>query len=293
MRKVGSLVLFLTWLLGSFFLREVKADIGPKPSVRITFQGMGKEPCYGTLLANEKSTGPFTAWNGVGEYPEGKNRKVEKEIWEKFLEYQDGDGFYFLQNDFICHETGKLEWTYYPPSTFKILLYYPEKDRFYVSKVYERYAFDSYFTVDMKEVFESKEAFPAKKAYFYEGELESLFLRIFLTIGIEILIALFFGFRGKKLILFIAGVNVVTQIFLNVSLNLLYNSFFRIGLLFLFSALEVMVFMIEARFYEKYFKKFSAVEISRNKIMLYALFANAISFGVGLAIARTMPGMID
>lgn len=293
MKKVGSFVFFLVWLFCFRFVIEVRADIGPKPSIHIKFEGMGEEECYGTLLAEKKSTGPYTAWDGKLPYPEGKNRKVGEDVWKKFLEYKDKDGFYFLQKDFICHETGKLEWAYYPPATFKVLLYYPEKDRFYVSNIYKRYAFDSYFTVDMKDVFEEREPFSMEKTYFYEGELTSLFLRIILTIGIEILIALFFGFREKRLLLFIAGVNFVTQVFLNVSLNLFYNSFFRIGLVFLFTVMEVMVFIIEAKLYGKYFKRFSEKRISRNKIMLYALLANAISFGVGITIAKNMPGIID
>ena len=39
--------------------------------------------------------------------------------------------------------------TYYPPPKFKILLYYPETETFVSSGIYERYAFDTYYTVDM------------------------------------------------------------------------------------------------------------------------------------------------
>ena len=35
----------------------VRADMGPKPSVRIRFENMGDELCYGTLLSKTKSTG--------------------------------------------------------------------------------------------------------------------------------------------------------------------------------------------------------------------------------------------
>ena len=70
----------------------------------------------------------------------------EEEIWQAFVDYQDPDGFYFLQEIWDCSEAGLLDWTYYPPGTFKILLYFPDSGQFWTSPVYERYAFDSYFT---------------------------------------------------------------------------------------------------------------------------------------------------
>ena len=42
----------------SAFPMTVNADMGPKASVRIQFEHMGDELCYGTLLSKEKSTGP-------------------------------------------------------------------------------------------------------------------------------------------------------------------------------------------------------------------------------------------
>ena len=46
----------------SAFPMTVNADMGPKASVRIQFEHMGDELCYGTLLSKEKSTGPASAW---------------------------------------------------------------------------------------------------------------------------------------------------------------------------------------------------------------------------------------
>ena len=53
------------------FPMTVNADMGPKASVRIQFEHMEDELCYGTLLSKEKSTGPASAWDGKnGECPE-------------------------------------------------------------------------------------------------------------------------------------------------------------------------------------------------------------------------------
>ena len=51
----------------SAFPMTVNADMGPKASVRIQFEHMGDELCYGTLLSKEKSTGPASAWDGRTE----------------------------------------------------------------------------------------------------------------------------------------------------------------------------------------------------------------------------------
>ena len=51
-------------LLCTALLTIAHADTGPKPSVRITFTGLGDRLCYGTLLSETKSTGPASIWNG-------------------------------------------------------------------------------------------------------------------------------------------------------------------------------------------------------------------------------------
>ena len=73
-----------------------RADMGPKPSVRIEFTGIEGETYYGTLLSKHKSTGPASAWNGSPEYAHYKPGDEGYEIWHKFVEYQDTDGYYFL-----------------------------------------------------------------------------------------------------------------------------------------------------------------------------------------------------
>ena len=66
LRKIVS-ILFSLILIISLPV-TAKADIGPKPSVRITFTGIEGETYYGTLLSERRSTGPATAWNGYEDY---------------------------------------------------------------------------------------------------------------------------------------------------------------------------------------------------------------------------------
>ena len=131
----------------SAFPMTANADMGPKASVRIQFEHMGDELCYGTLLSKEKSTGPASAWDGRTE--SAQKEYMDPGIWEIFVNYKDPDGYYFLQRSWKVSESKELAWTYYPPGDFKILLYYPETETFVSSGIYARYAFDTYYTVDM------------------------------------------------------------------------------------------------------------------------------------------------
>ena len=286
LRKVFSLLICMILIIS--LPVTAKADIGPKPSVRITFTGIEGESYYGTLLSERRSTGPSTAWDGYEDYP-GWKPENEKVIWEKFLGYEDSDGYYFLQEWWDCSESNQLSWTYYPPNPFKILLYYPETDTFYVSDIYERYAFDSYFTVDLSDYDSSP--ISAEKSYDFTWELISLAARIVLTIVLELAIALLFGYREKRALVFLAIVNVITQVTLNVALNIINYVSGSMGFTFAFICMEIVVFAIEAIAYKSLLKRFSTVEQEKRRGVSYALVANTASFAIGLWLAHLIPGI--
>lgn len=262
------------------------ADTGPKPSVRINFENMGEEVCYGTLLSKTDSTGPSSAWDGNPEHI--YNYDLDMDIWQAFVDYEDADGYYFLQEGWLCSESKELNWTYYPPSSFKILLYYPELDTYTVSGIYERYAFDSYFRVTMDGL-EIKSV--DDKAYDFTWELISLACRVVVTIALELAIALLFVLRQKKLIMTILGVNVVTQIGLNVALNIINYNRGAYMFVFCYVLLEILVFIVEAVAYTVWFRKGSEPQISKKRTVSYALIANIVSFIGGMAIAQLVPGI--
>lgn len=282
------------------------ADMGPKPSVRITFENLGDELCYGTLLSSRESTGPSSAWDGNEEdarHNENPNYSYQTfgyDIWKAFVDYAENDDFYFLQEAWQINETKELAWTYYPPNEFKILLYFPETGEFSVSGVYERYAFDSYFTVNMdgvklsvdyNEELSSDERMNAFKSYNYTVEIVSLVARIIITILIEMAIALLFGFRKKKQLLLLVGVNAATQIILNVLLNVINYNSGELAFVVFYILFEIVVFVIEAILYCTIMKKISETPKKNWFYVLYALIANAVSFGAGFIVAQMLPGI--
>ena len=286
LRKMISLLICMILIIS--LPVTAKADIGPKPSVRITFTGIEGETYYGTLLSERRSTGPATAWNGYEDYRDWKPEN-EKPIWEKFISYEDTDGYYFLQEWWDCSETNQLNWTYYPPNPFKILLYFPETDSFYVSDIYERYAFDSYFTVDLSAY--ATTPITARQSYDYTWELISLGTRIVLTIVLELAIALVFGYREKKALSFLAIINVITQVTLNVALNIINYKSGSMGFTFAFICMEILVFAIEAISYKALLHRFSEKEKVEHRGVTYALVANTASFAIGLWLAHLIPGI--
>ena len=265
------------------------ADMGPKPSVRIEFTGIEGETYYGTLLSLRDSTGPASAWDGNPKYAYRQPEDDDYDIWMKFVEYQDADGYYFLQWFWDCSENNQLNWTYYPPTPFKILLYFPETDTFYVSSVYERYAFDSYFTVDLSTY--DTDPIMAHQSYDYTWEIISLIARIILTIALELGIALLFGYREKKVLGFLAIVNILTQVMLNVALNIINYNSGALTFTFSYVLFEILVFAIEAIGYTALLKKYSSKEQKKGRAVGYAFIANAASFAFGLWLAHFIPGI--
>ena len=305
--KVFSIILCLVAVIMIIPL-NADADMGPKPSVQITFENLSDELCYGTLLSAKESTGPSSAWNGKDEdaqHNENPNGYYSYltfgyDIWKAFVDYEDKDGFYFLQEAWQINETKKLAWTYYPPDEFKILLYFPETGKFSISGVYERYAFDSYFTVNMdsmglnvnyNEEQSTDERIEAYHSYNYRAEIFSLIIRILITIAIEMGIALMFGFSKKKQLLLLIGVNTATQILLNVFLNIVNYKSGETAFIVFYVLTEIAVFIIESVIYCKIMKKYSEKQKANWFYVLYSLTANSVSFGAGLIIAQSLPGI--
>ncbi len=296
-------ILALTFLISVLIPTTVSADMGPKPSVRITFKGLGNEICYGTLLSKTESTGPACVWDGTEEnalYNKGDSYTEsfpEYEIWKAFVDYPDSDGYHFLQTVWRIDQTKELSWSYYPPADFKILLYFSESNTYAVSDICSRYAFDSYFTVNMEDSLKQNEDpngniyIKAYSSYRYREEIISLTVRIVSTILIETGIALLFGYRTKKQILFIMGINAVTQIFLNAYLNIVNYESGPFAFIMMYFILELIVFLFETVIDSLFLNKLSEQKHKKWLPAVYAIAANTASFAAGFALAVIIPGI--
>lgn len=276
-----------------------KADTGPKPSVVVNFKNMGEELCYATLLSVGKSTGPHSAWDGI----EGHENyaESEKEIWQAFVDYVDEDGYYFLQIFWKVSDKKSFTWGYYPPKTFKVLLYYPNTNEFAVSTVCEKYAFDSYYTIDMQgadigsikydEENSTDERLIAYRSYNYFKEGITLFIRACITIVIELLVAYLFAIRSKKEIIILLIVNVITQIALNGILFFVSYLNGPISFLLAYAMLEIVIFIAEGLVYWKFINKYADKKREWWYYLLYSFVANVLSVVIGLLVASEIPSL--
>ncbi len=274
---------------------SASADIGPKPSVVIDFKGLENQKYYVTLLSKVSSTGPYSAYNG--KYEKHFDSEKDREIWEKFVAYKDADGYYFLQYFADCSGSNRFRWGYYPPSSFKILIYFPESDSFVVSAdTYDRYAFDSYYTVDatkldIKSVTTFNKAMGVKRTYDYTWEVISLLARIVITVAVELALAWCCGYRARKQFRLILITNISTQVILNMLLNIINFKQGYFAFILNYAWMEIVVFVIEGIIYSKYLRRFADDNKKVYGPWKYSFIANAASFAAGMLIAKLIPGI--
>lgn len=279
--KKKLLALVLTLVCMVMCAAPAFADIGPKPSVQLKLQGLEGQRYYVTLIAPYRQYGP---WNT--EYDHGLE-DANRPGWEAFRAYRDADDYHFLGKWKDCSADHSFAWTYYPPDPFKILIWLQDSDTYISSESMERYAFDSYYTVAVDA---AAGTLKTKQSYDYTWELISLACRVVLTVLVELALAWAIGWRSpadRKVLLY---TNIVTQLGLNIALNLINYYSGLLAFLLFFFVLELLVFVAEGVVY-RFQLSLSPKTGRRRHVWLYALAANGLSFGVGYALARWIPGI--
>lgn len=255
------------------------ADMGPKPSVEVVFQGLEGQHFYATLLGNVSQYGP---WSADETYLDWRG---DPEAWKAFAGYPKPDGWYFLGNYADCTETGRFVWSYYPPETFYLLVWLPEEDRYLCSaEPVSRYAFDSRFTAAATEA-----GLTVRPSYDYTGEALGLLVRTALTIAGEMAVGgLLFGLRRRDQLTLILKVNLATQLALNLLLNLCayWAGPMLAGLAYI--PLELAVFGVEGAVYTR---RLPWPEGQKPHPWLYSLGANGASFAAGWFLADHLPDL--
>ena len=289
------IVTIIALLSFSFINVNTSADTGPKPYVSVSIEGDTKG-MYMTLLSKKESTGPFSTKN--------KHRYTEEdEVYVKFSLYEDKDGFFYL-NYHQSIENGTFKWGYYPPYTFKFLIYDSINDRFITDDViYERYAFGSTYKIVLNDNITSGEDITNSVANrpltVYQqkqikNEIINFFVRLIICLSIEIAIALLFKFRKLELVIILIA-NLVTQIILNVLLSvyIYYNGYQVFYVIFFYVISELLVLFIEFVAYNTLIylvdKKKSYPIKSIKRILLYTVVANVASLVLGFIILTYLP----
>ncbi|MDO5121819.1 MAG: hypothetical protein Q4D46_07025 [Erysipelotrichaceae bacterium] len=282
MKVLKSLMLTLFMLCAVYL--PVHADMGPKPDLVIDFSGI-HEPCVVTVLSTVKSYGPNqpmqTAWM---PWWDEQAPEIDKEIYQKFIDETKllnedrTEQLYFWG---VLAQNSPYVFGYYPPETFYVLVYFPETDSFMLSEEsYTRTVFHTELAITVEN---GKLLFNARQPLY--GIMKSwkdndaVVLRLLVTVITEIVIGMFFMKYTHKSMLTVIGVNVITQILLNIVIWLRYyvlsnsvSTYFPV-----LAGTEVLIFLIEGFIYSKLI---SREELSRP--YLYALTANAFTCWLGV-----------
>ncbi len=298
MKKRWRSILTALLLLLPLTAMPVSADVGPKPSVVVALEGLEGRTCWGTLLSQQEGTGPYGRFyeEEAAEDPE-EDRALRALLP---LERMDSEGFHLLNFVKDCSD-GEFSWTYYPPHTYKIALWFPEEDALAVSGVYHRYAFDSYYRLDLSGLelapgctVELEEA-RLQRDYPYGASLLALAGRVVLTLGAELLLALAFGLRTGRALRWVAGVNLATQLGLNLALELFtycngaLEGVMAILALPVYLAAEAAVTLVELRIYRR--KLLGERGASGRRITAYTWTANLCSLLAGVLLSFRLPAL--
>lgn len=296
MKKILLVLVLTLGVLTGF--TSVRADIGPKPSLKVTIIGMEDIPYTFDLLSEDVDGNFFDpethSWNH-GHYLD------EEDYPDELFTFVCNDGLsvwslygspmpYINQID---DSTNAQEYqdNYHPPREFKVLIYL-EDGTTIVSELVSRNYFDSHMTWDVTDVNKttSSEGLGEISGNIHIGPYDELTgwnklsgvsiprmaLRILITMSIELGILLLFRYKKKESYVLVGITNAVTQILLTylVARTAVYGGYFNAIFLLLF--LEMFVFVIEGIVYSFFLKE---------RKVLWALFytfvANTITLIVG------------
>lgn len=270
MKKLNLVLLFLLLFLPI----SVFADAGPKPSLEIIVEGMENENYWLDLLVQDEAE---YSWLDIT--PE------EKERVKKLADYKDEDGFHpallggthvpltgKLKGEALSDGTYSHKFSYVgTPEEFKIAIL-TEENELIVSSMITREHFNSKVIFDVNNL-EAKEVLPYKNMFFEFN------LRLILTLAIEFLAAILFGFSIKKYWKVLLKVNIFTQVLLNVGVlaSNLYGGLFLA--IFVFILLEIAILVFETTIYAR-----TLTEKPRFRRIFYGITANLLSLAAGFYV---------
>ena len=199
-----------------------------------------------------------------------------EEVIDKFANYSDGKYYFWGNLNKVTAEDNKIEWTYYAPDDFLVVMVTPE-GKLITSDPCQRSVIAGYYKATIEDG-----KLVLKDNFNYGKELLKFAGRVVATIIIELLIGLIFGYRDRDSVRTIVKTNVFTQILLNVFVSLADILFGILGALFIMLRMEIVIFVIEGIIYGKKLTGHTWLA------WLYSLIANAASFFLGTWLLTIM-----
>lgn len=263
------ILLFSVTIFVLIFFTNVYADTGPKPSIIVKAKNMPEKICYMDLLVDDIQS------NYNKEFDKSFYNKKIIEKLKSFSQDNWKPGAINRYSPFgwnikcdVKSGNSRNYFSYIVPDRFKIIVV-TEDGVVVISNIIERKAFNSNVVFDYK----SKEAKENHEILSYILQFSKTCL---LTLLLEGILLILFGFSLKENLKVFLITNIITQIFLNISI---YIGMYYIGLfmvVIIFIICELLIFIIEPIIFVKLFK-----EHSKKRRFLYGISANMISFIIG------------
>lgn len=294
-------IIFAMILSAALFLMlplSAGADFGPKPYIKITFTNTSGGQYYSAILAK----GEFQPGGGDrfdesmydGEWfqkqPPGKQEAVRA-----FVEHTSPEGYNLFQYAIWDSSKSIISWNYMPPDDFVLLVYLPESGRVLESDVCHTYAFASCYTADLSdlsggEISVDQRGNVSVQPIFPVGTwLLEFAARALITIAVELVVALIFGYWEKRALLFFMVVNLATQILLNIILSIVNINYGILLFGFAYIIGELVVVTLEAVLYAKLIGKYSRHK-GAVRAVFYAICANLASLLSGFIFTLHFTG---
>ena len=257
----------------------VHADTGPKPDMQIEICNLPKSDYIVAYATKYKEyMGPHHSFipgdTSDRHYGETSFGDVE-DLTIVYNNVTLPEGWYLCDiSSFYSNSTDLLiKSGYMWPTEFILIIYDKVSNEYYLTEETKTYAFHSYFKYDMSDYKNTSITLEKKivleKSYKYVKEILTFVLRLLITLGIELLLALLF--------------NAVTQIGLNIALNITaYFNGKSVFYIYYYILIEILIVVVEAVVYRLLCKR--GKDGTKKWIISYAILANVLSFVIGVIL---------
>jgi hypothetical protein len=286
MKKIVTLLLvFLITLLST---TSVQADMGPKPSLTIEVIGITEE-YYFDVLVDVDPTDEEEPYDYYTDFPDALRNYQDEDGFSSYSLYDVPASVKQTENN---NQSQTYELNYIAPNEFKMVIVMKDSNIIIKTDVLNAKAFETDIKWDLSNVDLTKAqsgdiGIISGNINGYQTFFESVgyktainsFIRLLVTIIVEVAILLAFNIKTKKAITLVVIVNAITNLFIGTLLISIYLTSGALAFVFMTIVLELVVLLFELVVYSVKLK-----EISMIKIVLYTILANAVTFILGILL---------
>ena len=284
------IVILAVLVSGPLFNKPSELD---KP-IYVTFNGIENETCYAAPFCYDVNYEYSDYYNQM----ERQNLLVngfaynyvqecdDPSVFNAFANYTDFSMLTFMYAVYDVSDGEQILMPYNTPDVFKIVLYYPESNRFVTTRVAQKFADINRFVANYDL---DNDIFQMHRIFFIPKDFIAFALQFIISIAAIILLGRSFDYRKKEELKVITFASVISLLVLNI-LTLLIRVFVGLEtILYSYIALSLLSFIIQCSIYSKRLA-FDDDVIDKERPIVFAFSSNAVAFGICVIIIRLLFG---